>query len=88
MGYFAGLDIGLERTAVCVVDADGRRIAETQVPTEPELLIAWLRGRAEAYQRVGMEACPLSDWLHDALAAAGLPVSAWRPTSCEPRWPR
>jgi len=74
MGYFAGLDIGLERTAICVVDDEGRRIAEAQVPTEPEPLIAWLRGRAEAYERVGLEACPLSDWLYDELAAAGLPV--------------
>jgi transposase len=74
MSYFAGLDIGLERTAVCVVDADGRRVAEAQVTTEPELLVAWLRGRAEAYERVGLEACPLSDWPHDELTAAGLPV--------------
>jgi transposase len=74
MGYFAGLDIGLERTAVCVIDAAGRRIAETQLPTEPELLVAWLRRQADAYERLGLEACPLSDWLHDELAAAGLPV--------------
>ncbi len=74
MGYFAGLDIGLERTAVCVIDAAGRRIAETLLPTEPELLVAWLRRQADAYERLGLEACPLSDWLHDELAAAGLPV--------------
>lgn len=74
MGYFAGRDIGLERTAICVVDAEGHRVAEAQVTTEPELLVAWLRGRAEAYERVGLEACPLADWLHDGLAAAGLPV--------------
>ncbi len=28
---------------ICVIDADGHRLAEAQVPTEPDLLIAWLR---------------------------------------------
>lgn len=71
---YAGLDIGLERTAACVVDDQGRRIAEAVLPTEPEPLIAWLREHAPGCERVGLEACPLSDWLHDHMAAASLPV--------------
>ena len=71
---YAGLDIGLERTAACVVDDQGCRIAEAVLPTEPEPLIAWLRQHAPGCARVGLEACPLSDWLHDHMAAAGLPV--------------
>ena len=71
--YYAGLDIGLERIAVCVIDSEGQRIAEAMLPTEPEPLIAWLRDRAPSYERVGLEACPLSGWLHGELTAAGLP---------------
>ena len=64
MGYFAGLDIGLERTAICVVDAEVRRVAEAQVSTEPEPLIAWLRVHDEPYELIvmgaGPGACPVS----------------------------
>ena len=40
MRYFAGLDVSLEETAVCVVDETGRIVREARVPSEPETLVA------------------------------------------------
>ena len=35
MKYYAGLDVSLEETAVCVIDSDGAVVAEAKVSSEP-----------------------------------------------------
>jgi len=74
MRYFAGLDVSLEETAICVVDATGRIVKELRVPSEPEALIRALQETGLAFERIGLEACSLTAWLHDELRGAGLPV--------------
>jgi transposase len=72
--HFAGLDVSLEETAICVVDEEGRIVREARVASEPEALVAFLRGLGLALERVGLEACSLSAWLYEGLAAAELPA--------------
>lgn len=67
MEHYAGLDVSLEQTSVCVVDARGEIVREAKVASEPEALIGFLRGRRLAIGRVGLEAGPLSQWLHPGL---------------------
>jgi len=43
MEHFAGLDISLEITAVCVVDDQGRIVAEGSVATDPDLIAIALK---------------------------------------------
>ena len=74
MEHYAGIDVSLELSSVCVVDATGRIVREAKVASEPEALIAWLRGLGLELARVGLEAGPLSQWLHAAMRDAGLPV--------------
>jgi transposase len=74
MQYYAGIDVSLERSSVCVVDATGRIVREAKVASEPEALIAWFRGLDLALARVGLEAGPLSQWLFAAMRDAGLAV--------------
>src|SRR3712207_4665711 len=74
MEYYAGIDVSLERSSVCVVDATGRIVREAKVASEPEALVAWFRGLDLALARVGLEAGPLSQWLYAAMRDAGLPV--------------
>ena len=40
MEHYAGLDVSLELTSVCVVDAQGEIIGETKVPSHPRTLFA------------------------------------------------
>ena len=74
MDHYAGLDVSLEETAICVVDGTGRIVKETRAASEPEALIAALRAIGLPLERVGLEACSLTAWLHDELRAAGLPA--------------
>jgi transposase len=71
MDHYVGIDVSLERSSVCVVDATGRIVREAKAASEPEALAAFLAGLGVAVSRVGLEAGPLSQWLHDGLAAAG-----------------
>jgi transposase len=74
MDHYAGLDVSLEETAICVVDRTGRIVKETRATSEPEALVGALRGLDVSLERIGLEACSLTAWLHDELRAAGLPA--------------
>jgi transposase len=74
MEHFAGLDVSVKETSVCIVDETGKIIREVKVTSEPEALLALLTGRAYQLKRIGLEAGPLSQWLFNGLAEAGLPV--------------
>jgi transposase len=69
--HFAGIDVSLERSSVCVVDATGRIVREAKVPSEPEALVDFLGRLGLPLTRVGLEAGPLSQWLHAGLTGAG-----------------
>jgi transposase len=69
--HYAGLDVSLELTSVCIVDEQGGMICEAKVASEPEALIGFLRARELKIGRVGLEAGPLSQWLHAGLVGAG-----------------
>src|ERR687894_635 len=71
MEHYAGIDVSLERSSVCVVDATGRIVGEAKVASEPEALVGFFRQLGVAVTRIGLEAGPLSQWLHAGLAAAG-----------------
>ena len=71
MEQYAGLDVSLEQTSVCVVDAQGQVVREAKVASEPEALIRFLHAQELEIARVGLEAGPLSQWLHAGLVSAG-----------------
>jgi hypothetical protein len=65
MRYFAGLDMSLEETAICVVDETDLIMKEARAASEPEAL---------PLERLGLETCSLTAWLHGELKAAGWPA--------------
>jgi transposase len=74
MKQYAGIDVSLEYSSVCVVDADGRIVREAKILSEPDALIAWFGEHGVAMERIGLEAGPLSQWLHARMTTAGLAV--------------
>jgi transposase len=74
MEHFAGLDVSVKETSICIVDDTGRIVREAKVASEPEALLAVLKNGVYHFKRIGLEAGPLSQWLYSALAEVGLPV--------------
>ena len=70
MKHYAGLDVSLEETSVCILDETGKICREIKVASHPEDLLRILQG----FERIGLEAGLLSQWLFTGLAQAGLPV--------------
>lgn len=71
MKYYAGIDVSLELSSVCVVDAAGKIITEAKVESHPEAIVAFLRKLRLSIERIGLEAGPLSQWLHAGLTKGG-----------------
>jgi transposase len=74
MDHFAGLDVSVKETSICIVDDTGRIVREAKVASEPEALLQVLGNPIYRFKRIGLEAGPLSQWLFSALAEAELPV--------------
>jgi transposase len=72
MEHYAGIDVSLEYSSVCVVDANGKIVREGKVASEPEALVAWFGALGLRLARIGLEAGPLSQWLYAGLRQAGL----------------
>ena len=74
MDYYVGIDVSLEYSSVCVVDPTGKIIREAKVASEPQALIDGFRGLGFGLVRIGLEAGPLSQWLHAAMKRESLMV--------------
>ena len=72
MKHYAGIDVSLECSSICVVDGDGKIVREGKVASEPGALVCWFVGLGFAIERIGLEAGPLSQWLYAAMKQAGL----------------
>jgi predicted NBD/HSP70 family sugar kinase len=78
MRLFVGLDVSLEKTAICVISEHGKMMREAQAASEPEAFTRWIREMDDTIAAIGREAGPLSQWF-----CRGLPVTLrqdW--TSC------
>jgi len=74
MAQFAGLDVSVKETSVCVVNDAGTVLCERKIESEPVAIATLLRTVVGDYARIGIEAGPLSQWLVGALIEAGLPM--------------
>ena len=74
MEHFAAIDVSLELSSVCVVDGTGKIASEVKVASEPEVLVRFFRESGLTYSRIGLEAGPMSQWLHAGLSTAGFEV--------------
>ena len=55
MDYYAGIDVSLELSSVCILDASGQIVREAKVASEPEALITFLASLGFPLTRVGLE---------------------------------
>jgi len=74
MDYYAGLDVSLEETAICIVDENGEIVVETTAPSEPAAITKMLLSTQFSFRRIGLETGPLCQWLYDGLKEQNLPA--------------
>ena len=73
MEYFAGLDVSMEETHLCIVDREGAVVFEAKAASSPAAIAAEL-GKAPACRRVIFETGRMAPALHHGLTALGVPV--------------
>lgn len=71
MEHYAGVDVSLKESSVCVVDTKGKVVREIKVASEPEALVRYFDELDFPVSRIGLEAGPLSQWLHAGRVSAG-----------------
>ena len=71
MDYYVGIDVSLEASTICVVDASGKIVKEAKLSSEPEAFIAWFKALPFSLARIGLEAGPIV-----AMALCG-PEGSW-----------
>ena len=74
MEHYAGLDVSVKETSVCILDESGMICRESKVPSHPEDLVRLLKDPEWRLVRIGLEAGRLSQWLFSGMAEAGLTV--------------
>jgi hypothetical protein len=68
MEYFAGLDVSMDETHICVVDRDGGLVLETKAKTSPEAIAAGL-AKAPECKRIVFETGRMAPTLYHGLDA-------------------
>jgi transposase len=71
MEYYAAIDVSLELSSVCIVDTTGKIVKEIKVGSHPDALVKLFKGFGLPLTRIGLEAGPLSQWIHAGLTQAG-----------------
>ena len=83
MDHYAGIDVSLEYSAVCIVDGSGNIFREAKVASEPEALIGW-------FSSLGLLTWSGSGWKPDRCrngfmrrcGKRGWRWNCWRPATC------
>jgi transposase len=79
MEPYAGLDVSLRLTAVCVIDERGRVVSESKVASEPVAIADFLQPYAGTLAPPGLEAGLLALDLYSGLVDRGLPAVSIEP---------
>src|SRR5215469_4816622 len=75
MIHYVGLDVSQKTTAICVVDATGRRLWRGQCASVPERIEQTVRRQAGDDTQIGIETGPMTPWLVHELRGRGLEVT-------------
>jgi len=74
MNTYVGLDVAQKKTAVCIVDDEGRTVCHGAIETRPEEIKNFLEAKGCGHAKIGMETGPLSVWLYHSLRQFNLDI--------------
>jgi transposase len=67
MKYYAGLDVSMKETSVCILSESGQIVHKGRVKTDPEKIADQLKKTGFLIEKAGIESGSLSHWLVDEL---------------------
>lgn len=74
MKYYAGLDVAMKETFMCILDENGKRVFESKSATDPQPIYEELKKSGVELEKVGLETGSLSNYLTKGLQKLGLPA--------------
>lgn len=72
MKYYAGLDVSMKETFICIVDENGRIAYESREASDVKLIAKHLKSTGFYLTKVGLESGSLSHWLTTGLRSQGV----------------
>jgi len=72
--YYIGIDVSTKESALCILDAKGKIVRESKLPTDPEIIARFIAATGLAIERVGLESGCTAAWLFAGLQRYGWPV--------------
>jgi len=72
MKYYAGLDVAMKETFLCVVNEEGKRMFESKAPTDAQAIYEELAKSEFKLEKIGLETGSLSKFLTKGLQDLGL----------------
>ena len=74
MSQYVGLDVSVKEVSICVVNTEGAVLARGTVPTDPDLIAAFIAEHAPDADRIVHESGIMAIWLTRELTKLGLPI--------------
>lgn len=74
MNYYAGLDVSMKDTFICILDEAGKVINQGRSKTNPEEISRYLKRHQLSLDKVGIESGALSHWLVEELKKMEIPA--------------
>lgn len=72
MKYYAGLDVAMKQTFMCILDKEGKKVYESKALTDPKQIYEELSKSGVKLEKIGIESGSLSNFLTKGLQDLGL----------------
>jgi transposase len=74
MKYYAGLDVSMKTTSICIVNQEKKIVFESEVPTDPNTIFSAIRGTGLDIENSAVESGSISHWLVQELSRKKMPI--------------
>jgi transposase len=74
MKHYAGLDVSMKETSICIVDKEGTIVYQGQEKSNPDKIARHLKSINLSLEKVAIESGSLSHWLVSELQELGIPA--------------
>lgn len=74
MKYYAGLDVSMKTTSICIVNQEKKIVFESEVDTDPNTIFSTIRGTGLDIENSAVESGSISHWLVHELSKKKMPI--------------